>query len=173
MRTFLGISLLLVVAGACSPSFQADLQDIEITQRGVQMAGVPAAAQVGLASTSHSFTFSSDRMGWAKKINSDVRIHQVTIAATGLADMSFLELARVTAAAPPAPDVVEIVSYARDPLAPASSIIEVSAPAPVDITSLWQADQTVIELQIAGSLPEQDWILDLTLSLSGRIAYSM
>jgi hypothetical protein len=173
MRTFFCCCVLLAVAVGCSPSFRADLQEIEITQRCVQVPGVPVAAQVGTMSTTHSFALSSGRMGWAKKINSDVQIHQVKIAAIGLADMSFLELARVTASAPPAPDVVEIVSYVRDPLAPASPIIDVSAPAPVDITSLWQAEHTVIELQIAGTLPTQDWALDLTLTLSGRIAYAM
>jgi hypothetical protein len=173
MRTFFCCCLLLTVAVGCSPSFQADLQEIEITQRCVPVPGVPASAQGDSLSTTHSFTLSSGRMGWAKKINSDVQIHQVRIAANGLPDMSFLELARVTAAAPPAPGVVEIMSYVRDPLAPASPMIDVSAPAPVDITSLWQAEHTVIELQIAGTLPTQDWTLDLTLTLSGRIAYSM
>jgi hypothetical protein len=44
-------------------------------------------------------------------------------------------------------------------------------PAPVDITTLWSADKAVIELQMAGQLPEQDWTVDVTLKLSGRITY--
>ena len=172
MRTFFGISLLLAAVSACSPSFQADLQDIEVTQRGIQVTGVPAA-QPGPVSTTHSFTFSSDRMGWAKKINADVEIHQVKITAAGLPDMGFLQLARVLASAPTSSQVVELMNYVRNPLDPASPTVEASAPNPVDITELWQADQTVIELQIAGTLPTQDWSLDVTLNLSGRIAYSM
>jgi hypothetical protein len=33
------------------------------------------------------------------------------------------------------------------------------------------ADKTVIELQMAGQLPEQDWTVDVTLTLSGKIKY--
>jgi hypothetical protein len=43
--------------------------------------------------------------------------------------------------------------------------------APIDITALWSTDQAVIELQVAGQLPEQDWTVDLTLRLSGKMAY--
>jgi hypothetical protein len=46
-------------------------------------------------------------------------------------------------------------------------------PAPIDITALWSADKTVIELQMAGQLPEQDWTVDVTLTLSGKIKYEL
>ena len=45
-------------------------------------------------------------------------------------------------------------------------------PTPVDITALWSADQTVIELAVAGQLPEQDWTVDVALKLTGKIAYN-
>jgi hypothetical protein len=43
----------------------------------------------------------------------------------------------------------------------------------IDITTLWSADQAVIELQVAGQLPEQDWTVDLTLILSGKMTYNL
>jgi hypothetical protein len=52
---------------------------------------------------------------------------------------------------------------------PSSSDIEVTMPTPIDITRLWSADQVVIELQAAGRLPAQDWTVDVTLHLSGKI----
>jgi hypothetical protein len=45
-------------------------------------------------------------------------------------------------------------------------------PTPIDITTLWSADQTVIELAVDGQLPEQDWTVDVALKLTGKITYN-
>jgi hypothetical protein len=63
------------------------------------------------------------------------------------------------------------MDYERNEEAPSSSVIDVNIPAPVDIATVWSADKTVIELQMAGQLPEQDWTVDVTLNLSGKISY--
>jgi hypothetical protein len=44
-------------------------------------------------------------------------------------------------------------------------------PKPIDITPLWSAAKTVIELQVAGRLPEEDWAVDVVLKLNGEITY--
>jgi hypothetical protein len=63
------------------------------------------------------------------------------------------------------------MNYERGEETPDGSVIDVSIPAPVNITTVWSADETVIELQMAGQLPEQDWTVDVTLNLSGKITY--
>lgn len=163
------IPVLAALASGCSPSFEADLPDVEVTQHGVKMAGVPETAQVGDASVTSSFTFSPST--WAKRMNSGVFVHQVVITASGgLADLNFIESARVTAADPANPQgATELSNYDRSEDAPSSSSIEVTMPTPIDITSLWSADLAVVELQMAGQLPEQDWTVDVTLKLSGKI----
>jgi len=163
------IPVLAALASGCSPSFEADLPDVEITQRGVKMAGVPETAQVGDASVTSSFTFSLST--WAKRMNSGVFVRQVTITASGsLPNLDFIQLARVTAANPASPQgTTELMNYDRSEGTPSSSAIEASMPTPIDITTLWSADKAVIELQMAGQLPEQDWTVDVTLKLSGKI----
>ena len=165
------IPVLTTLASGCLPSFEADLPDVEITQQGLKMAGVPLAAKVGDASVTSSFTLSPSTTAWAKRLNSEVFIHRVNIAANGSqADLDFIDLARVTAGNPTSPEgTTEILNYARSEELPPGSDIEVSMPTPIDITNLWSADQAVIELQVAGQLPEQDWTVDVTLSLSGKI----
>jgi hypothetical protein len=173
LRLFSTIPVLAALVSGCSPSFEADLPDVEITQHGLKMAGVPAAAQVGDASVTSSFAFSPSTTAWAKRMNSGIFVHQVTIAASGcLADLSFIKVARVTAADPASPGgTTELLNYDRSEGTPSSSAIEASIPAPIDITTLWSADKAVIELQMAGQLPEQDWTVDVTLKLSGKITY--
>jgi hypothetical protein len=171
MKLQLLVPVLAALTGACSPSFEADLPDVEITQRGLKMAGVPGAALLGDTSATSSFTFSSS--AWAKRMNSEILVHKVTITADGsLANLDFIKSARVTAAASALSEgTTAIVDYERSADAPTTSAIAVSPPAPIDVTSLWSADQVVIELQAAGQLPEQDWTVDVSLNLSGNITY--
>jgi hypothetical protein len=166
------LAVLVALASACSPSFEADVPDVEITQHGLTMPGVPAAAQMGDVSVTSSFAFSSCTTAWAKRLNSEVFAHKVTIATSERpSDLSFIALARVTARDPGRPESATVLlDYARTDGMPPSSAIEVGMPTPIDITSLWSADQVVIELQAAGQLPEQDWTVDVTLSLSGKIS---
>ena len=165
------VPVLIVLAGGCMPSFEADLPDVEITQHGLKMAGVPGAAQVGDVSVTSSFTLSSSTTAWAKRLNTEVYVHQVKVAGNGSqADLDFIDLARVTGNDPTRPEgATELLNYARTEGTPPGSDIEVSMPTPIDITTLWSADQPVIELQVAGQLPEQDWTVDVTLRLSGKI----
>jgi hypothetical protein len=171
MKLQLFVPLLATLTGACSPSFEADLPDVEITQHGLKMTGVPGAALLGDTSVTSSFTFSSS--AWAKHMNSAVFVHQVTITAGGsLANLDFVQCARVTAAASALSEgTTPILDYERSTDAPSTSAIAVSPPAPIDVTSLWSADQVVIELQAAGQLPEQAWTVDVSLNLSGNITY--
>jgi hypothetical protein len=167
------VPVLAALTGGCSPSFEADLPDVEITQHGLKMAGVPAAVVVGDTSVTSPFTFSSSTR--TKCMNSQIFVHHLTITARdGLFNLDFIKFARVTVATLASPDnTTAIMDYARSADAPSSSAIEVSLPAPIDVTSLWSAGQAVIELQVAGQLPEQDWTVDVTLSLSGNITYKL
>jgi hypothetical protein len=171
MKLQLLVPVLAALTGACSPSFEADLPDVEITQRGLKMAGVPGAALVGVTSVTCSFTFSPS--AWAKRMNSEIFVHRATITASdSLANLDFIKSARVTAAVSALSEgTTPIMDYERSADAPSTSVIEVSLPAPIDVTSLWSANQVVIELQVAGQLPEQDWTVDLALNLSGNITY--
>lgn len=169
------VPVLAALAGGCAGSFQADVPDIEITQRGVKMPGAPLATSADDSSVSSFFALSSCNTAWAKRLNSDVLVHQVTIAASGsLPGLEFIDLALVTAANPASPaSPTELLNYDRSEAAASRADIDVSMATPINITTLWSADQAVIELQVAGQLPEQDWTVDLTLILSGKMTYNL
>jgi hypothetical protein len=133
----------------------------------------PASPSGGDVSVSGTFTLSSSDAAWAKRMNTAVHLHQLTIAQGGtLPSLDFITSAHVTVAASSSPESpTTILDYDRAADAPAGSAIQVDMPAPVDITTAWTADTTIVELDVAGQLPTQDWTIDVTLKLSGRIAY--
>jgi hypothetical protein len=162
-------------SGACSPSFDADLPEVEVTQRGLKLPRVPETTAGRNVAVSSSFPLSSSDAAWAKRMNTAVQIHQVTIAPGGtLPSLDFIESARVTVADQGSQETAtEILVYDRAADAPARSTINVNMPAPIDITAAWTADMTVVELQVAGQLPIQEWTVDVTLKLSGEIAWRL
>jgi hypothetical protein len=106
-------------------------------------------------------------------MNSQVFVHRATVTATsGLANLDFIKSARLAMTDPAISEsTIEIISYDQCENAQSSSIIEVSMPTPIDITPLWAADDTIVELQMAGRLPEKSWTVDVTLKLGGKITY--
>jgi len=173
LRYFPIIPVLASLAGGCLFDVQADIPDVEITQHGVKVPGVPHSEGIGDVSANTSFTFSSANTAWAKHMNSQVLARQVTITATGgLADLDFVKTVRVTMSDPATTkEGTDLISYERCDGAPSSSVIEVNMPKPIDITPLWSADQTVIGLALGGRLPEDDWTVDVSLMIGGKITY--
>jgi hypothetical protein len=164
---------LAATVGACSFSAEADLPDVEITQHGLGMPGVPAGRLLGDVSVTGSFTFSSSNTAWAKNMNSEVFVRQVTVTAqSGLPNLDFIKSAELAMSdAAILESTVEIASYARNEEAPSSSVIDVSMPTPIDITTLWTAEKTIIGVQMTGRVPEKDWTVDLTMKLAGKLTY--
>jgi hypothetical protein len=173
IRLFSILPVLAALAGACSPSFEADLTEIEVTQRGLKVPAVPTTAAGCDVSVAGAFTLSSSEAAWAKGMNSGVRVHNVKVSAGGtLPSLDFIRFARMTMAATTTPErATEIMDFIRGENAPSSPVIEVDIPAPVDITAAWTADKTVITFNVIGQLPTQDWTVDVTLKLSGKITY--
>jgi hypothetical protein len=172
LRTLL-IPALAMMANACVFSVDANIPDVEITQRGLKIPGVPQSNLVGDTSVSSSFTYSSSNTAWAKSMNSRVYVHHVEVTAGGgLTNLDFIKDVHLTMSdSGNSENSAEILSYDRSDGAPSSSVIDASMPKPIDITLLWSAAATVIELQMAGRLPEQDWSVDVTLKLGGEITY--
>jgi hypothetical protein len=173
-RLFTLLSFVAVLTGGCILEVEADVPEVEITQHGVKMPGVPLSKAIGDVSITSEIPFSSSNSAWAKRMNSEVFVSQVRVTAeSGLSNLDFVKLARLTMNDPSTPsrESTQIVSYERHDQAPSSSVLDVSPQAPVDITRLWAASQTLVELELAGSLPEKDWAVSVTLKVAGKIKY--
>ncbi len=173
LRLLCNLVLLAASFGACTPSFDADLPGVEITQRGVKVPAAPASPSGGEVAVSGRFTLSSSDAAWTKHMNRSVQVHRLIIAPGGaLPSLDFIASAHVTVAPSSSPgNATTILDYEHTADAPVASVIQVDMPAPIDITTAWTADATVVELDVAGQLPVEDWTIDVTLELSGKIAY--
>ena len=93
------IPLLATLAGACSFSAEADIPEVDVTQHGVVVPGVPIPEWAGDVSVTSSFTYSSSNTAWAKRMNSQISVRQVTVTATGgVPNLDFVKSAHLTMA---------------------------------------------------------------------------
>jgi hypothetical protein len=172
-RLFSSLLAPVMLASACSPSFESDLDEVEIIQHGLNVPAAPAASRAGNVSVTATLTISSSGSAWTKQMNSDVFVHRVSITGGGsLPDLDFIQSVQMTVAAGEHPEsAIAIMNYVRGPEAPSGLAIQVDPPTPIDITTPWNASKTVISSQLVGDLPAQGWTMDVAMTLSGKIVY--
>jgi hypothetical protein len=173
LRLFSILPALTVLASACTPSFESDLDEVDVIQRGLEVPAMPATVDAGDVSVTGAVTLSSSDTAWSKRMNSDVLVHKVTITGgSSLSNLDFVQYLRMTVAASDHPEnAIEIMNYERSQGAPSSSVIQADIPAPIDITTPWNASKTVITFKLTGELPAQDWTFDIAMTLSGNVVY--
>jgi hypothetical protein len=167
------LALATFLAQACSLSVEAKVPDVEVTQHGVRFDGVPHSVSLTDVSLSSGYTLSSENLAWAKSLNSQIYAMKVTLQAAGnLDDLSFIHAALVTMSdASGAGAPTDVIDYQAPEVTEPCPTLEVDTKSALDVTQLWQAKQTRIEVKIAGFLPEQPWTVDVTIQLGGKITY--
>jgi hypothetical protein len=164
---------LTVLASACTPSFESDIDEVDVIQHGLKVPAMPATVDAGDVSVTVTVTLSSSGTAWSKRMNSNVLVHEVTITgASSLSNLDFVQHIHMTVAASDHPEnAIEIMNYEQSQGATTSLAIQDDIPAPIDITTPWNASKTVITFKLTGELPAQDWSFDIAMTLSGNIAY--
>ncbi len=172
MKSCLHLLLVLALSPACALSAEADIPDVEITQHKIRMPGVNVRKSLADVSITSQFTFTSSNSAWAKRMNSEVLAHRVKVTSDSLPNLDFVKTAALAMVdAQNEGSNTAIVNYQRSQDGPSSAVLDVSPREPVDVTQLWSADKTFIELTMAGDMPAEDWFISLTLNLSGKITF--
>jgi hypothetical protein len=164
-------ALLAGMSGACM-SVEAEAPEIEITQADVRFTGVPFGNDLG--SQKKSFTGSHPALDLPSELTAEVRAVQVTLKAkSGITDFSFLSRLRVTMQDDAKKkEPVDLLHYERDPAATAGAVLSIPAQNPNNLIDQWKSDAAVFGLELEGTLPEQDWTVDVTLSFSGKATWT-
>lgn len=172
MKKVLLIPLIATLSPACMLSAEADMSEVEITQHDIKMPGVNVHRSVSDVSITSQFTFTASNSAWAKRMNSEVVAHRVQVSSSRLPNLDFVQSASLAMADPKTEGQNSvIVDYQRADDAPSSAVLDVIPVEPIDVTQLWSAEKTIIELTLSGDMPPDDWFVSLTLSLSGKIAF--
>ena len=153
MKTTLALSAALLLApiltgmlGGCVMSIEAEVPEIEITQ--------------------HDLTFPE---GLAPEVQA---LSVTVVAKTGIDDLSFIRDLRVTmtdGGTPGAP--IELVSYHRGPDARPTNVLFFPSDSGNALDAV-RTESTTFSIEAAGTLPDHDWTVDLTLRFAGRVRYN-
>jgi hypothetical protein len=167
---YLGLSLGL---GGCMLSVQADVPDVQVTEHDIAFAGVPNAGLLGDLSMGMSFTQERPGLSLPTALDSTVEAVKVELRAkTGIQDFSFLRALRVTmtpkdsTAAP-----VELVNYEKAEGSVSGTTLTIPSKNPVNILDQWKADSAIFSFEVAGTLPEQAWTIDMSVFFKGQLSY--
>jgi hypothetical protein len=164
-------ALLSLSAGACMMQVEATVPEVEITQHDLVFEGVPQAALLGDVAVSKSFSQKHQRLELPDGLDTEVKALGVTLTAKGgIENFDFIKELRVTMSddthAP-----VELLDYVRVDGAPSTNVLTMESKNPVNTLDQWKTDSATFTIEIAGSLPPQDWKVDLSVRFAGKIKY--
>ena len=165
------LGALAVTAGCVS--VDADIPDVEVTQKDLTFSGVPVASAVGDVSMSRSFSQEHDALDLPEGLTSEVKALEVSLTAEkGITDFGFVRYLRLTMSdTSDNSNAVELINYERDPSVPASNVLKMVAANPVNALEKWKTKSALFTIDVAGTLPDQDWIADVTIRFGGKIHY--
>ena len=160
-------------AAGCGISVEADVPDVQVTQRGVVFQGVPGGSLAGDMSMAKSFTQEHGKIDFPDGIDSDVKTLSVSLhASSGVDDLSFIHYLRITMAPDDGSPGVELGTYEPAPGATVGKEIHLTTLNPINVFAAWNTSKAKFTLEVVGVLPEHDWSGDVTAHFSGKIKYS-
>ena len=65
-----------------------------------------------------------------------------------------------------------LASYERRGNGSAGRVLELEIDSNTDVLSYWDTKQAYYDITLWGTLPEEDWSVDVTFSFSGRLSVS-
>jgi hypothetical protein len=170
---FGALALLSLPAGGCMMQVEAEAPEVEITQHDLKFDGVNLAGNgLGDLSLSKSFSQQHQRLDLPAGLDSEVKALGITLTAkSGIENFDFLKNLRLTMSDDVHPPV-ELVNYQRVDGAPSTNVLTMESANPVNTLDQWKTDSATFTIEVAGSLPSQDWAVDLAVRFAGKIKYS-
>ena len=178
MKTVFTIFSLAAIASlsGCLLSAEGELPDVEVTEKDVAIPAAPLEADGSDVAIAVSFKQKPARVGLPKDSFTDVRVLGVTVTAkSGVGDLGFLKVLRVTATSPEAAAAgfapVEIALFQRSSDQAGGPVLVIPTDPPADITQLWQSNEVVFTLQAIGQMPTMAWTADIGLRFGATLTY--
>ena len=174
LASFALVTLALTLgAGGCMVSVEAEIPDVEVTQRGLSFAGVPVGSALGDVSMTTSFSQEHDALDLPQGLTSEVKALEVSLTAKeGISDFGFVRYLRLTMSDDSNnTSAIELINYERDSSVPPSNVLKMIAANPVNALEKWKTKSALFTIDVAGALPDHDWVADITVRFGGKINY--
>lgn len=171
---FSSLFSLMALTSGCALSIEAEVPEVEVTQKNVTFEGVPGGGALGELAMTRSFSQKHKALEFPQGLDSEVRALDVTIKAkNGISDFKFLTFLRLSMSDEKNPgSSAELINYQQNPAAPASATLTMISKNPVNTLEHWKSEAAVFTMEIAGSLPETDWSIDIAVRFAGSIKYT-
>jgi hypothetical protein len=166
-------TLALSAGAAGCVSVDAEIPDVEVTQKDLAFAGVPVGSALGDVSMTQTFSSEHDALDLPQGLNSEVKALGVTLTAkSGIKDFSFLRYLRLTMSdTADNSNALELINYERPDSAPASNVLNMTSANPVNALEKWKTKSALFTIEVAGTLPDSDWTADVTIRFAGNVHY--
>jgi hypothetical protein len=160
-------------AGGCMVSVDAEIPNVEVTQKGLSFAGVPVGAALGDVSLTQSFSQTHSKLELPEGLSSEVKALDVSLTAkTGITDFSFVRYLRLTMSDDTNnANAIELFNYEKDPAAAPSAVLKVVSANPLNALEKLKTESALFTIDVAGTLPDHDWTVDITVRFGGSIHY--
>jgi hypothetical protein len=167
------VVLAAVPAAGCGVQVEAEVPEIEVTQRDLMFEGVPAAAAalIGEVSVSRQFSQKHKKLDLPKGLDSTVKALGITLTAKkGIKDFSFIKNLRMTMSDDVHPPIA-LVDYQQTPGAAPSAVLDLQSQNPVNTLEQWKTDSATFTIEVAGTMPSEAWSVDLAIQFGGSFKY--
>jgi hypothetical protein len=171
-RSVLGLAVtLLLGTGACTLQVEADAPDFEVTQHDIAISGIPPIPGVTELSTHLNFSQKLPDLNLPNGFDSSVAPAKIDFKATsGVNDLSFLHMLKVTVTTGNTATPLQIIDYTNTTGTKVGDTLTVVSPEAVNILKEWK-DTAVFDIDVGGALPSVPWTADITVHLGGTVSY--
>jgi hypothetical protein len=173
-RSLLRLAAPLALALAAPGCFQleAEVPDIEVTQRNLEFEGVAAPPGTEGSITLPPYPIDLDKLPIDASSIEQVLAREVVVSATrGATSLDFISDLRVTIAGKDG-KAVELATYERKPGASVGAKISMKLDPQVDITGPVHAGEPELTIALAGALPPDAWSVDVNVKLGAKAKVS-
>jgi len=157
----------------CSAS--ADIPEVVVTQTDITFVGVPHIPGFDAPNTVSTSFDHPEGLSLPDSLNPQLHPLAGSITARGqMQDLSFLEGLTLTIASradgAPAPQVV--ASYERPSTAVPGPMVQLKTDGDANMLEYWSTKDAYYDVTLWGTLPQEDWAIDVSVSFAGEISVS-
>lgn len=169
-----GLSLITLAAGCPLLEVEAEMPEVCMTQKDIEVTGVPLGQNTAITET---FAFDDlSAFDALDELEANVRFKSATVRATyGVGDLAFIDMAHVVISSNnPDSNLGPLTVYECDGNCPAKdNALAIPVTTQDNALEYVKSGSLAIALDAAGFMPSSDWKMDVEICVAGTASYSV